>query len=85
MISQSVRADVVLRDVLAANLAAERHGDPALSIGHIRVVAVIKESRSAELFLILIVETWSAARHYALIFTIWRLIISFLTSKNWLF
>ena len=52
LISQSVGADVILRDVLAANLAAERHGDPALSIGHIRVVAVIKESCCAELLLI---------------------------------
>ena len=42
MISQSVRADVVLRDILTANFAAERHGDPALVLRRIRVVAVIK-------------------------------------------
>ena len=71
IISQSVRAYVILRDILTANFAAERHGDPALVIGRIRVVAVIKESRRAELLLNLIVKTWPAARHNSIFRTIW--------------
>ena len=71
VISQSVRADVILRDILAANFVAERHGDPSLVIRRIRVVAVIKESRRAELLLNLIFETWPAARHNSIFRTIW--------------
>ena len=71
VISESVGADVILRDILATNLAAERHGYPALIIGHISVVAVIKESRRAELLLNLIVKTWPAARHNSIFRTIW--------------
>ena len=63
MISESIGADVILRDILATNLAAERHGYPALIIGHISVVAVIKECRRTELLLKLIIEAGSAARH----------------------
>ena len=63
VISESIGADVILRDILATNLAAERHGYPALIIGHISIVAVIKECCRAKLLLKLIIETGSAARH----------------------
>ena len=66
MISESIGADVILRDILATNFATKRHGYPALIIGHISVVAVIKECRRTELLLKLIIKTGSAARNYSI-------------------
>ena len=72
MISYSVRADVILRDILTTNFTAERHSySVILIIGRISVVAVIKEGRRAELLLTLIVKTWSAACHDSISWTNW--------------
>ena len=79
LIFECVGADVILRDILATAFVAECHCHSPLIIGYIRVVAVIKQGRCAKLLLILMVKTWSAARHDS-IFTIWRLIIIFLSS-----